>query len=31
MVDLKALVASGGYRFVDEYGKERDVEEVFGE
>ena len=21
----------GGYRFVDEYGKERDVEEVFGE
>lgn len=31
VVDLKALVASGGYRFVDEYGKERDVEEVFGE
>ena len=27
----KALAASGGYRFVDEYGKERDVEEVFGE
>ena len=28
--DLKALVASGRYRFVDEYGVDRDVEEVFG-
>lgn len=30
VADLKALVASGRYRFVDEYGVERDVEEVFG-
>lgn len=30
VADLKALVASGGYRFVDEYGEEHDVEEVFG-
>ena len=29
VADLKALVASGRYRFVDEYGEERDVEEVF--
>lgn len=28
--DLKALVASGRYRFVDEYGVDRDVEDVFG-
>ena len=27
----KALVASGRYRFVDEYGVDHDVEEVFGE
>lgn len=30
VADLKALVASGGYRFVDEYGEEHDVDEVFG-
>ena len=30
VADLKALVASGRYRLVDEYGEERDVEEVFG-
>lgn len=30
LADLKALVASGEYRFIDEYGEERDVEEVFG-
>ena len=30
VADLKVLVASGRYRLVDEYGKERDVEEVFG-
>lgn len=28
--DLKALVASGRYRLVDEYGKKCDVEKVFG-
>ena len=28
--DLKALVASGRYRLMDEYGNECDVEEVFG-
>ena len=31
VADLKALVASGRYRFVDEYWEEHDVEEVFGE
>lgn len=30
VADLKALVASGRYRLVDEYGEGRDVEEVFG-
>lgn len=30
VADLKALVASGRYRLVDEYGEERDVGEVFG-
>ena len=30
VADLEALVASGRYRLVDEYGEERDVEEVFG-
>lgn len=30
VVDLKALVASGRYRFVDEYWVDHDVEEVFG-
>lgn len=29
VADLKALVASGRYRIVDEYGEEHDVEEVF--
>lgn len=29
--DLKALVATGRYRFVDEYGEGHDVQEVFGE
>lgn len=31
VADLKALVASGEYRFIDEHGEEHDVEEVFGE
>ena len=31
MCRTKALAASWEYRFVDEYGKERDVEEVFDE
>ena len=30
VADLKALVASGRYRFVDEYGVDHGVEEVFG-
>lgn len=30
VADLKALVASGRYRLVDEYGEEHDVREVFG-
>ncbi len=30
VADLKALVASGRYRLVDEYGEERNVEEIFG-
>lgn len=30
VADLKALVASGRYRLVDEYHEEYDVEEVFG-
>ena len=30
VADLEALVASGSYRLVDEYGEERDVGEVFG-
>jgi hypothetical protein len=30
VADLKALVASGRYRLMDEYGEERDTEEVFG-
>ena len=31
VADLKALVATGRYRFVDEYGEGHDVLEVFGE
>lgn len=31
VADLKALVASGRYRLVDEYGMVCDVQEVFGD
>lgn len=31
LADLKALVASGRYRLMDECGRQREVEEVFGE
>lgn len=30
LADLKALVASGRYRLMDEYGRQRDVEEECG-